>query len=790
MSKEVELPKRPAIPPSFYALLATTLVVREILRRGEGVPATAFAFSIVAAVVATTACLVVLRRCGSRAYGTALVVLLSLAVGTVLSCLALGKGSRFAESLSHTSVGELAFVIQSDPVKRMESYRCRATAFGSHGEMGDVWLLLPEEVPLASTVSCVGRFNPNDDDEWGTASRMQGVWGTVRASYITDCQMPQGFLGALYGLRQAVLETLRPSTRETRALLAGCTCGARDGLVAFGLDKRFSACGVSHLIAVSGSHMTVLSSLVVLAIETASIRRPQRVALLIASNGLYVLFCGAPLSAIRSWVMTCSALVAGTVGRRSHALSGVSLAGLAMVLLEPTVSGQMGFLLSVSSVAGLCLFSPYATYVLQTLVGTPRFVRILSRRVSRRIYKWPEVLCNALGASMVAQLATLPVVAEAFGEVSLVGPLVNVLISVPFTLLVGLGMVACACCGMPFVQTALLAICDVVASVVLWIVESFERLPFASVSVENCKGPMLPLFAVLAIATLVVWPRVTRGRLAAACAVAALAACAFFVRWRFFAPARICVLDVGQGDAILVQEGASTLLVDAGPDDSIADALARNHVSHLNAVLITHLHADHYEGLSSLLGRVSCGRVLVARGVADHAPPDLAEACKEIAGRPMEEVAYEDVLHVAGFSARVVWPCGEVTGEQNADSVELLVSYTGNGCTLDALLTGDAEQDETGAVVANGDVGDIDVLKVGHHGSEVSITPNDAKALDPEVSVASAGENNSYGHPTPQCVRTLEDAGSLFLCTKDVGDVEIRPGSAGPEVRCSRVDEG
>lgn len=73
-------------------------------------------------------------------------------------------------------------------------------------------------------------------------------------------------------------------------------------------------------------------------------------------------------------------------------------------------------------------------------------------------------------------------------------------------------------------------------------------------------------------------------------------------------------------------------------------------------------------------------------------------------------------------------------------------------------------------------------LKVGHHGSKVSLDAEDAEALDPEVSVASAGENNRYGHPSPECEGILKEAGSVFFCTKDVGDVTVRPGVGGPSV--------
>lgn len=80
----------------------------------------------------------------------------------------------------------------------------------------------------------------------------------------------------------------------------------------------------------------------------------------------------------------------------------------------------------------------------------------------------------------------------------------------------------------------------------------------------------------------------------------------------------------------------------------------------------------------------------------------------------------------------------------------------------------------------------MDFLKVGHHGSAPSIDPASAAALAAEVCVVSAGEGNRYGHPAPECVDTLEAAGSTFLCTKDVGDVCVEPGADGPVVSSSR----
>ena len=232
-------------------------------------------------------------------------------------------------------------------------------------------------------------------------------------------------------------------------------------------------------------------------------------------------------------------------------------------------------------------------------------------------------------------------------------------------------------------------------------------------------------------------------------------------------------LDVGQADAILVTDGASAVLVDAGLDESVVEALARSNVVHLDAVVLTHLHDDHVGGLEDVIAAYGVPTVLVAEGVEPDAP-----------GAEVRELSQGDVVRVGGFSLTVVSPRSPVDGLENEDSLVLDLSFDDGSRSLTALLTGDAEAEVIGGAVDGGLVSDVDLLKVGHHGSAASVTPELARALDPEVSVASAGEGNSYGHPDPTCVEALEGAGSVFLCTKDVGDVRVEPGADGPVVSC------
>ena len=248
-----------------------------------------------------------------------------------------------------------------------------------------------------------------------------------------------------------------------------------------------------------------------------------------------------------------------------------------------------------------------------------------------------------------------------------------------------------------------------------------------------------------------------------------------------YAPAQVAILDVGQADAILIRDGSRTMLVDAGVDNAVVEALARNNVYALDAVVVTHWDRDHWGGLPDVLDAMPVGQIVVACGASAHAPSELSSVSQEIV-----EVQAGDVIRVGEFACRVVWPQGLVSGEENADSLCLDVSYdNGEGASLDMLLTGDTEQDEL-AEYAD-EVGDIDVLKVGHHGSEIAVAEKPLELLDPELAVASAGEGNSYGHPDPVCVSLLERAGARFLCTKDVGDVIIRPGKTGPVVKTQGI---
>lgn len=793
---DARMPVRPAIPMTLWGLVAVILAERAVLRFGMQLSLVLLVVTAVAGVCLCLLATFAIRR-KARGRDTAHVpavlpfALAATLSGALLGRLALARVVAAVAALSTSSVSAWSLEVEGDMAEGGRGWWGRARVLDeSGGKVGAVWLSSPARLECGSAVSCVGRFKPIDDDEWGVSSRMQGLAGTVSVVHVTAVREAGGPLGAVLRMRQAVLASFSPDESDGAAVLAGSVCGDRAPIRSRGLDDAFATCGVSHLVAVSGGHLAILAGTLAALLGKTRLGPGLRGFLALGVIALFIVFCGAPASAVRAGIMSCVSFGGSLVGRRSHALSSTCAAALAMALLDPYVSGQLGFLLSVASVVGICLFGSYASHALDVLTCMPRHPGRHKPALAHTLGRLRSNACDALGVSVVAQLFTLPLTCPAFGEVSLIAPIANLVLAPLFAGLVSLGLAAAALTPLSALQFPVLAAAEGVSQAFCVVLCALARLPLACLPMEASAVPMLAILCAASAALYGAWPTPRKRILLRGAAVLAGGSVALLLGLRLLQPARVCVLDVGQGDAILVADGSTAVLVDTGPDEKVSQALARQGIIHLDAIVLTHLHDDHVGGVDDLVGRVGCNRVLVAGGVSEQIPEDLSASITKLSGHAAEEISCGDTIRVGSFSLRVVSPTEPVDGGENADSLELALTYEHNGNGLSGLLTGDAEKDETAACLARGDVGDIDFLKVGHHGSEVSLTADEAVLLNPEVSVASAGEGNKYGHPRKECMDVLSGAGSVFLCTKDVGTVTVKPGARGPMVFTERTPGG
>lgn len=784
---KLELPPRPSIPFLSWTLVGVLLVSFLFLRYLPlKLDARQWNVLLIATGVYILGNLLVISKMSASANKhTIKALLVGICMGLVAVELFVVRGFTVASALENSNLSAWQFRVVGDCKQTRFGWRCRAQAHSNEGHSVDVWLSLHEPVNYGEQLVVVGRYKPLTNDSWGYRSRLQGIWGEVSVRSIRKSIHPQGLLAIPIMFRRRALSNFRPEIGASRAVLAGAVCGYRSSLDAQGLNELFSACGVAHLIAVSGGHIAIISNLLLQLAKLLQLKPGSRAVLSLCISALFVLSCGAPPSAIRSWIMSAVAALSWCVGRRKHTLSAVSFVALLMAICNPGLVGQLGFQLSVLAVVGLCLFSVYANYALKTLFAFPK-----RNRLPRRLQRALNEARSSCAASLVCQTVTVPLTLPLFSLISFVAPLANSMVMLPFTALVVCGALAASTVDIPLVNKMFLTICDVCANFVLTILRLLASFPLACITVElgNNVGELLFLLMIFAllVALYRLWPPIQKKICIKLFLVVVLAFFGFFVRWRYFAPARMVVLDVGQGDAILVQEGAQAVLIDTGPPDTLNIALARQKVFHLDAVILTHQHTDHVGGVADLAYKVPCEQIYFAEGVTSELSPELESACTALVGTQLKELSYGDTLHVGQFVLRMIWPQMPVSGLENKDSIQLDLLYQDNKREFRALLTGDAEKEELAELLATGDIGDIDVLKLGHHGSKISLTAEQAQELLPELCLASAGEGNKYGHPAGECIEIVRGVGSRFLCTIDCGDICVSPAEGGPAIVCQK----
>lgn len=233
-------------------------------------------------------------------------------------------------------------------------------------------------------------------------------------------------------------------------------------------------------------------------------------------------------------------------------------------------------------------------------------------------------------------------------------------------------------------------------------------------------------------------------------------------------------IDVGQGDSALVQSGGENYLVDAGrPEEGpeVVDFLRSRGVEELDGIVATHPDADHIGGMPEVLDAFPVEEVYVSGTASGTSTQAAFRSGVEEAGAETTEVSAGDEMTWGGSEVTVLSPPEGGFGESNENSVVTLIEHGSEEAR--ALLTGDAAAEAEEYMSQSAETGPVAVLKVGHHGSDTSTSPLFLNSFQPHVGVVSVGEDNDYGHPTPEVMSRLQRAGAQTFRTDRRGDVIV-----------------
>jgi competence protein ComEC len=588
---------------------------------------------------------------------------------------------------------------------------------------------------------------------------------TLRASDLRATGRHRGGpLGAVDAIRRRAERVLGAHLPPGEAALArGMVLGDDSGMPD-DLRDAFTAASLSHLTAASGQNIALLAALALGLGVALGIGIRARWALVLALIMVYVPLAGGGPSIQRAGVMGAATIVAALAGRPASRWYGLLLAAAVTLLLDPRSAGDPGWQLSFAAVAGIALLAPRAAERLHGL-GLPRAV------------------AETVGVTLAATLSTAPLIALHFERASLVGLPANVIAAPAVAPIMWLGMAEAAVAQVaPGVAAPLTYATAPLLGFLTGVARTAAAAPAAQVALP--LGLLTLLCALGAAAILRGRPaqeggpprRRLRLRIAVALAGAAATALALLLaRTSTLAPPpagdlRITALDIGQGDATLLQAGGHAVLVDAGPPGTpIVAELRHAGVTRLDALVVTHPQADHDGGAPAVLNAVPTALLLDGRG-GDRSPTSTA------IDRPLQQHATRTIpaqqgeqLTAGPLTLDVLWPPAEPAADPGDDPNERAIVAVATAYGSTALLTADAESD----VLAPLDLPVVDVLKVSHHGSDDPGLADVLTRLRPQIALIEVGAHNTYGHPTPTTLTTLHETVPRTLRTDQDGTTRI-----------------
>jgi competence protein ComEC len=636
------------------------------------------------------------------------------------------------------------------------------------------WPGVGKIVAIAGTVQPLGVFD--------RYQRRRGALAAVEVSRFRETgERRHGAAGAVDTVRRRAEAGLGQGLAEPEAaLLRGMVLGQDEAL---GDDVRddFKRSGLAHVLAVSGQNVMLLATLVLGAGAVIGVSLRLRLVLALVLVALYVPLTGAGPSIQRAGVMGAAGLVAALAGRPTHRWYALGLAAALTLVLNPMASGEPGWQLSFAAVVALlALAPPLREWLKRTLPGP---------------------VADVAAMTIAATVGTAPLMALHFGQVSMAALPANLLAAPAIALVMWLGMLAAAVAQIaPELAAPFNALNGPLLTFVEWVARTMAGAPAAVLPVRiSSPAALAAAYGALGVGAVRLGrvvarlppPRFRRPRTGLAAALGAIAATAVLLAAASSAHEAppvlegdvvVSFLNIGQGDATLIQSGRTNVLVDTGPPGGpILQRLREAGVRRLDGLVLTHAQTDH-EGMALDVMRAVPTRLVVDGGAGwpTYVQRQLPAALAADHARRIDAHAGQ-VIRFGRMTMRLLWPPPpepgfRPEGDPNDRAIVALLSCG----DFDLFLSADAESNVTAALP----LPRVEAMKVAHHGSVDEGLPQLLDRLQPDVAAIEVGRGNTYGHPAPSTLAALRTVDHVYRTDRD-GTIRLRV--HGGEMRVERA---
>lgn len=535
------------------------------------------------------------------------------------------------------------------------------------------------------------------------------------------------------------------------------------------LENALERSGLIHIASVSGIHLAFLVGF----IRQITGRGKKTAYICVPVILIFAAMTGGQPAIIRSSMMQILLLIAQSVDREHDSITTLSLALFLMLFLNPQAAASISLQLSFTAVAGIYLITPRIQSWLEMVFGgRERMQSKVGKRILYFVY-------SSVSASLGAIALTAPISAFYFGAIPLLSIVSNLLVSPVIALILNLGLIAC------MLGSLLMPLAQVIAAFVtcflryiIWIAKVLGGLPFAAVYTSN---PLVVLWFVSSYLFILISymfkgkKRTYRPVIPLCLSLSFLCVIMLFTFMFYeFGDGHIAVLDVSQGQSIVFFAGKNTMMIDCGGSasgragDIAADYLAGRNRQQVDLLVLTHLHADHANGVTKLLARMPVKTIAMPMDLedSDQMLPEIYEMA-ETQGTQIIYITEDVIAQMQRMSTTLFAPIGDRSMNERG----IIIQGAVDGYTY--LVTGDVDSQTEKMLLAEKEVRPAVLFVAGHHGSRYSSCDALLQTLHPQVVVISVGYN-TYGHPTTETLERLQAVNAEIYRTDLSGTVDIR----------------
>ena len=560
---------------------------------------------------------------------------------------------------------------------------------------------------------------------------------------------------------------LKASSGLTKAIITG----DRGGILPKD-ESAFKSAGIYHIVAISGLHLNIFMCAIFFFISKLKMKRAKKAIIsLIASGfvGLFVLiFTGFGVSVIRAFIMMIILGAAAVVPRDYNAKNALFVSGFVIVILMPYCAYSVAMWLSLLSTLGV-------------LFG----IDIISHFKSA--YKLPLLTDNYVGNTIVISamttLTTLPITSIAFGYVPLYSWIANSAVLPVMGFFMALGIFfAFATSLLPGVVAQIFGYAlSAMGKYVIKIAHIVESLPMSTINIYPQALLWTGFLLLFAVAGIYIVRKSSLKTLIVASLIFVIAGVGFLVYNVSDEGIEITFVDVGQGDCAIIQCDGSDFMIDCGSQNeqdyiasTVESVLRHKNIRKLDAVIVSHYHKDHVNGLCDIIEKGKVKNLLLPKNydITEREARENYEKLLESCAKSATKITYvqkgDSITTKNGLTMDIIYPANDVFLGNNNMSMVTKVRYG----DFSAMFYGDCEEE----ALENCLVQDVEcnVIKIPHHGAQNALADVLAQKSGAEVAIASCSKYNIYGHPAPETVESFEKSGCKVYKTFESGAIKIK----------------